>query len=164
MWCGVSMRKCMWKLHSVNKMTNNHKMQCLLWSSFFFFNAILPFKLHYNVRILYKHNDRSTCTNQPLRLSSNRWCVEIAACSAAEANARASPDHSPLRTPRCGFGFSQAVRGRPAFIHKVTGLLESTTAPWKRRRAQSLHRPPRRNGGGWSRRGEQHVDEEMGCA
>lgn len=49
---------------------------------------------------------------------------------------------SLARTPRCGSSSSAAVRGRPAFIHKVTGLLESTTAPWKRRCAASLHRPP----------------------
>lgn len=79
---------------------------------------------------IYQRLHLSHRTNVRMWRFAFRW---LTACSAAGANARASLGHSPLRTPRCGFSFSQAVRGRPAFIHKVTGLLESTTAPWKRR-------------------------------
>lgn len=44
---------------------------------------------------------------------------------------------------------AQRKKGRPAFIHKVTELLENTTAAWKRRRAQSRTRPlPAQEGGG----------------
>ncbi len=90
-----------------------------------------------------------------------RW---LTACSAAGAQRSRFAGSLPF-THAARRAVASASRrqweGRPAFIHKVTGLLQSTTAPWKRRCAPSLYRPPPRNGGGWYR-GAQRVDEEIG--